>query len=374
MIKINGINLDEKTANLYVKNLDKNCAIVDAHGFNSFINHKIDGKSIMDNLKIIQSLLEIEKLKNIKFDKSYSEQINIVKEFYKTYFPSISETIDSIIDNKNPDYNVVLQLGKSVHSSVGHSGFATKLNFVVGLDGSLEGMITLVHELSHAISAHHTETISQTKAINSKDLSNQEKNELIAKFNEFCKHKSDFDIDCIGEIESHIVENLFVQYLLDKKIISQENYDTYFLSRKISLNNNLNLIFEENEIISNLPCPITYESVLKFIQNKHNEHSSNFKNIINRLKIMSERDEKSGKHSKYMYRYVVGEIVSSVWFDKYLTNLKNKKEMLDKFISYLSNTDKLNINSASEFLINEDFMNCINDYINLNEHNNEISI
>ena len=46
MIKINGINLDEKTANLYVKNLDKNCAIVDAHGFNSFINHKIDGKSI----------------------------------------------------------------------------------------------------------------------------------------------------------------------------------------------------------------------------------------------------------------------------------------------------------------------------------------
>ena len=79
--------------------------------------------------------------------------------------------------------------------------------------------------------------------------------------------------------------------------------------------------------------------------------------------------------SQYLINYVLAEIVSRVWFDKYENSSDTEQsEMIKNFTKYLSNAYNLNLEKANTFLLNQDFAKTIEDFINLINKNNDLTL
>ena len=58
------------------------------------------------------------------------------------------------------------------------------------------------------------------------------------------------------------------------------------------------------------------------------------------------------KHSKHIFRYVIGEVVSSVWLNTYLQSDKKQQKIMEKrFVNYLGKTDKANLENICELAL-----------------------
>lgn len=344
----NGYTYDDD----FVKKLDKSCARVQAHGFNDYLqNARFGGISPIDRLREIRKesdgFQKHDKEKSLKF--SQEEQLEIVKDFYKKLSPTLSQKVESIFDKNNPDYkvNIITDPSDKRHgkSRVGHSGNNTYLDVQIGLDGTVEGLRVAAHETSHALSAHQTKKVEVVKE--------QDEHKLM----DFIRSLGEYPRDCIGEIESHIIEYLFMEYLVDKGLISTDDFKNFETGRHNSFLHNIDLIREEYLILSNVSCPITNDSFEKFVKGMNTPliKTNKFKSLMNRSKLMAERCPEyntQDDYSQYRYRYVVGEIVSSLWYENYCQSSKEEKqEMIDKFVDYLSHTDTLELNGACNQLL-----------------------
>lgn len=170
-----------------------------------------------------------------------------------------------------------------------------------------------------------------------------------------------FEKDCVCEIESHIIERLFNRFLIKKGLYTNEDLENYEKGQQASLFSEINLIREERDIIKNLPCPVSYESLDKLVKGLQKNNQSR---LIDRVKKIHDED----KCSSYMFRYVVGRIVADQWIRGFenATNHQTRVEMLNKFQAYLDKTHKLDLDSACEDLLGQNFACVIEDYITTN--------
>ncbi len=336
----------------FVQKLNEKCGQVQAHGFNDYLqNSRYGGISPIDQLRKIRK--ETEDFKKIDREKSLKlsqdEQLQVVKDFYKQLTPELSEKVNSILEKTNPDYKVNIitdpldkRRGKSC---VGHSGNNTHLDVQIGLDGTVEGLRVAAHEMSHAMSGHQTRKVEIVKE--------QDEN----KFMDFIRSLGEYPRDCIGEIESHIIEYLFMEYLVDKEIILNDDFKNFEAIRHNSLLNNIDLIREEYDILSHVSCPITVDSFEHFVKKINTPiiKTNRYKSLMTRSKLMAERcpeDNTQDDYSQYRYRYVIGEIVSTLWYENYCQSSKEEKqEMINNFVEYLSQTDTLELDGACDKLI-----------------------
>ncbi|MGN1201148.1 MAG: hypothetical protein ACI4R8_02665 [Candidatus Caccovivens sp.] len=160
--------------------------------------------------------------------------------------------------------------------------------------------------------------------------------------------------DCIGEIESLFVEKLYLDYMLGNGIISKEEYDNNKQMRLNSLLNNLDLMFEEEEILSRLGQDITKESFLKLDSDtkEHGNHDA----LIRRLDIMVNGQNGKKLFGQYVFRYIVGDVVSEALYQDYL---KQPNETLNNFANYLEHNAKLNLKGSLQKLLGEEAENKI---------------
>lgn len=352
-MKANKLKVTEK----YVQELNQVLRRNKAHDYLHFLT-ETDGNNV-SYLDLIVQLEEVIKVKPYQQEKkinlSVEEMTKIIEEFYSKYFPKKADMIQQILNRTNPyfidqDGNSTVNFEKissdeNHTSSVGHSGNNPYLSFNVYLEDSIEDLRTTAHELSHAISSHEMKIVDAIKEKASKKV-----------FDRLTKDKS-FESDCICEIESHIVEKLFNQFLLSKGILSEEDIKIYENNQKISLISELNLIREELDIIRQLPCPITKESLSALVEKLYKD--KNFR-LIDRIKKM----HNISRNSQHMFRYIVGRVVAEVWFKTFKeckTN-KERREMLKIFQNYLNKTHELDLESACEELLGLDFTSIVEDY------------
>ncbi|MBQ9795987.1 MAG: hypothetical protein IJW36_03425 [Clostridia bacterium] len=338
----------------FVKKLNRNCEKVQAHHFNEYLaNARYGGISPLEQLNIIRKELnDFQKVDNEKTINFSQEQLlQIVKDFYESLNTQLSQQVNSILnrENPNPNYKVEIITDRKDPcfgiSHVGHSNLNTHLDVNISLDGSVEGLRVAAHELSHAISFHHTKKIEIAQQNDQKKLM------------DFLHYLGEYSRDCINEIESHIIEYLFMEFLVDRGIISNDDFKNFEAIRHNSLLNNIDLIREEYQILKNVSCPITVESFQNFVKKINTPliKTNRYKSLMNRSKLMAERkpeDNTQNHYSQYRYRYVIGEIVSTLWYENYSQSSKDKKqEMIDKFVEYLSITDTLSLETACNYLL-----------------------
>ncbi|MBO7508447.1 MAG: hypothetical protein J6T39_02245, partial [Clostridia bacterium] len=279
----------------------------------------------------------------------------LISDFFKEYFPKKSIEAISILEKTNPyffdkdekchiDFFRVLPDNKST-SSVGHHGNDDFLTFTAYLHGTLSDMRIITHEITHGISSHHK------KMIDLIDLGNQKA------VRDYQRTMSSFKHDCVGEIESHITERLFNYFLYKKKLLSKDDLINYDNLQRSSLAYEINTIKEECEVLKNLDCPVTFESLKKFVSNM--EEQENFR-LVDRTKKMMDKNQ----NASYMFRYVVGRIVAYEWFKEFKSTTTNDErcEMLAKFENFLDNTDSLTLDDACKFLLGKSFEKVANDF------------
>ena len=344
----------------YAQEFDAKCAKVNAHGFLRFLTEPdANNISLINLIDQVEDAITFEQSK-LDRDIQLNEQniSNYMNEFFSKYMPQKAEQVRQILSNTHPYFidsnggthvNFIPVKKEDNHSScVGHRGRHSFLDFNVYIHNSLDDLRTTAHELGHALSSHHQHLIEMIRS----NVPTQEIDKYTQK---------SFEKDCVCEIESHIIERLFNRFLIKKGLYTNEDLENYEKGQQASLFSEINLIREERDIIKNLPCPVSYESLDKLVKGLQKNNQSR---LIDRVKKIHDED----KCSSYMFRYVVGRIVADQWIRGFenATNHQTRVEMLNKFQAYLDKTHKLDLDSACEDLLGQNFACVIEDYITTN--------
>lgn len=342
-----------KISKQFADEFERKCARVNSHGFAHFLNAKQNNTSLIEQLVKIEDTITFKPTRPEKEVELNNEMISkVITEFYSEFLPKKSSEAEQIlnqnhplfIDNEGKSHINFIKNDKLHKNSVGHFGFKNYLDFSVCYNNSINDLRVTAHEISHAVSSRHQHLVNLIRNF-----------EPIEKIDTYTKQ--DFNRDCIGEIESLIVEKLFNKYLLKKGIYTEKDIQNYKNQEQNSLLNEINLIREENDIISQLPCPVTFDSIKAL--SKRLQDEKKFKHI-ERIEKMHNED----KHSSYMFRYVVGRVVSDQWIKKFEQSEENQqKEMLENFQNYLDKTHKLTLNDACEEILNANFNTIVENYV-----------
>lgn len=282
-------------------------------------------------------------------NKKQTEQY--VEGFFAEYMPQKLDEVKQIFNGTHPLF--INKKGKKQvsfkkayrgekSSGVQHVPGTTNLRFYINLYGDLNDYITTAHEISHALSAS-----MQNLSLNNYDPH--------AKLTE-----KSYEKDCMCEIESHITEKLFVEYMHNKKIFSDQDVKNYNDDVKEDMYFHSRLLSEELKIISVLPPALTIKSLSGYYENLKKSEDAR---LMRRFKRMCQGY--SNYNCYYVYRYFVAKIVADQWYKEYQSSPPQKQQnMLNTFQNYLEKTDQLNIESACQMLMGKNFETIASNYIN----------
>jgi len=336
-------------------------------GFRKFMSD--EGTSSITYYEMLNDLehtlrpASLKRVRDVNF--TFDDLKKCMHAFYGKYLPRKVDETDSILNSTNPYFidndgksHVYFQnvpKGDKRSSSVGHRGDDNFLEFNVYLHGSLDDLGITAHELSHAISGHHKKLIDAIR--------NGESDEAVERL---AQRPTQFD--CTGEIESYVVEGLFLRYLIDKGMATPADVENYKNLQTESLISDCRTIKEEREILNQLPQDFEEWNVLDLI-GKYDAEQNN--HMLRRMAAMA-TDHKDGPKQ---FRYIVGRIVADQWLKRYdAAEDESKLSMLDNFQDYLDQTDTLKLDEACEMLVGQNFYSTAEDYINdkVNEKKDDI--
>ncbi len=349
---------------------------LDALNYNIFLNDKtFNGYSIVDMIYKMQHYVHSKKFNKINKRLTNESSINLVLEFYDKI--GLKEKLEKILTGKHPTFTTIISKN-SEESYVGHTGHDKTITFSVGEMGTYNGISILVHESAHALNGFYTKFANLLNKYN----------KMVKTFGENSKEAKDVDTsilnhinnskhplnDCITEIDSHIAEMLFLEYAVDKNLISPEDKQVYNQMNINSLKNNIVQTILDDHIYYNIR-KIKEESNNKFNEITEGEYfklkekllsQKHGQDFIERLNFISKCKSSNIKqyNCKHKLRYVVATIFSYVWIDKYnQSNKQEKQKMLQNYKSFLLKIDKLDLdNSLSLLLPNETYESTINKF------------
>jgi len=360
---------------------------LDSLNYNIFLNEKFyKNQSIADVLYKLQYLIPYKPAKKINKGITIDNSINLVLEFYEQL--GLRENLEPILTNKHPMFNTIIDKS-SEDSYVSHSTIDPKITFSIGNLGTFYGAINMAHESSHAICGYYTEFAKlvdeQNKAL-IHGLISKEYNLAWDNIEKCIRDVAQPKKDCISEINTYIIENLFLEFAEKKNLISPEDKISYKNLKSNSIRRDIEVIIEEELIYRNIryikeKLNNTNNSLFEneYLQLKEELSKHNSKEwITKRLNFISKRQSinKQNTNCKFRFRYVVAEIFSTVWMDNYLkSNKKEKQKMIDNFKTFLLNNLDYDIDSMTELLLpNETYETIINKFVELvNSKNQELS-
>ena len=363
-IKIGNQTFSEAQLKQMAEQLDKNCAKSNAHGYHKFLKEtKLNNTSLIEFIRELQKLSAKNKYNESgKLNLTEQQQFNLTIEFFKNLDEKLGALVESILSRKNKNYK--LKIDPNGHAHAGHNNKDDFIEIVVDLNGTLGGFVTLPHELAHAVSTHHTKLLDLVSNIKTAEQTRdkQQFEKAENEFNIFTKSLGEYNKDCVGEIESHIVERLFYRFLLKNGVITDADYQNYRVEAMNSFNSNLNQVSEEYQVLSHLPCPITFDAAMEYAQKLLAKKSYN---LLGRMHTMADPDPKhDAVKSEYAMRYIVAEIVATEWMEIYEQCNKNERQqMKQQFVEYLSKTADFNVEDATQFLLNKSLVQTIEDFL-----------
>lgn len=360
---------------------------LDSLNYNIFLNDKFyKDKSIADVLYKLQHLVPYKPAKKINKGITIENSIDLVLEFYDQI--GLKENLEQILTNKHPMFETIID--KAIEDSyVRHSTIDPKITFSVGCLGTFYGAINIAHEGAHAISGYYTKYAKlvdeQNKAL-THGLISKEYNLAWDNIENCIKDATQPKKDCTSEINTYIIEKLFLEFAEKKNLISPEDKIFYNNMKSNSIRKDIEIIIEEEIIYRNIrnikeksDNTINSLSENEYLQLKEDlsKRKSN-KWLIEKLNFISKRQSlnKENTNCKFRFRYLVAEIVSTVWIDTYLqSNKKEKQKMIDDFKTFLLNNLDYDIDNTIELLLpNDTYETIINKFVKLvNNKDQELS-
>lgn len=163
------------------------------------------------------------------------------------------------------------------------------------------------------------------------------------------------------EIESHFIEKVFAEWLVENGVLSQEDY-----RHKCDL--------QLHDLVVDCCRLLNENYILK--QLNHDYSKQNLQRIVDETPYLEKtvREMAYGKNGnknfwgKFVARYIIGEMVAQVLYEDYQ---KSPVAISMVFDEYMSKNAEFGLGEGISFLIGENYMDRINNtFFPKNEHNN----
>lgn len=162
--------------------------------------------------------------------------------------------------------------------------------------------------------------------------------------------------DCLGEICSMFMENVFAEYLLQTKMIDMAQYETFLKKREQDFVGNVRTLLEEDEILRQLKVPITGEQLVLLEE----KYKGTKRGEILKYRIGEMIDEEHPVHGEHCFRYVVGQILSQLIFEEYK---QDKSNALKRFKQFISKNAEMDAGEAFSTLLGENYKRKIKNFL-----------
>ena len=170
-----------------------------------------------------------------------------------------------------------------------------------------------------------------------------------------------YDHDAIAEVESLIVERLYLKYALDHGIISEKEYRNIVNSSANEILMNSRRIAREEEIGLKLGPNPTPQEVKAYIDELNKGRKIRTLDSVKTFEYASS--------PSWYNRYLSGQIVADVWMDRYEhATKKEQKEMLNNFNFYLKDNKNATLDGACTYLLGMDFAQTVDVYVEMREN------
>ena len=314
--------------------------------FVSFMEQPIDGRRFIDALRdIVSQPVRFTKLDNIE-NLTLDEAKELVASFYASIDSNTGERVAQILNNNDPQVNLAIVEDTDVtpKGNVNHSGMNQYVTLNCTYDNTIYGSIVLAHETGHSISNNLTILAKLSQKMAQTPSS--------AIFESYLQHRrrlsslKPLNRDAVAEIESHIFESLYCDYLLQQGVIDEEYIDNFQDMRQASLYNNILTLLEDYTCIKGLRYPITQENL--------QEQLTRSELPIGHIQDFLRRFEDKGFMFQHRIKYVIGEIVSTNWINKYHTtsSQRTRSQMKHRLLTYLDKCYSYDVESACKQLLN----------------------
>lgn len=263
---------------------------------------------------------------------SLKEMVKIVYDFYKSIDVNLFDSLYNILHDESVSINFKepAKYDKSRHNYCSNGDAGRKL--FVEPDNNLYGLITVCHEFCHMLSQRMQE---DKRAVDSS----------------------------IGEVESLFIEKVFANYLLEKGIITSEEYEQFEMGKDYSLLNDITYCFQRNDLLNIINgAPLTEEKVDEIVEKL--ENNPNREILLYRFQRMAENSKDRKADYAPLERYVIGQIVATVLFDRYLND---RQGTIEKFKRYLSHNAELDFTQMLDELLGKDAIGTYQEYMNIQE-------
>ena len=287
----------------------------------------------------------------------------MIVDFYRLFDIEIGNRVAHILNNE--DNHIRLNITEDPQAipsgNVKHADMDTFITINCIFDNTIHGSTVLAHEIGHAISNN----ISILAKLSAKMAQTNKSSTYTSYSNHKDRLSSQKPLyrDAIGEVESHIFETLYYDYLLDKEVISNAFYDNLLSIRQNSLYNNILILLEDYQCIKNLRYPISMHNVNNRI------HES--KLPLGHIQDFLNRFEDNGFMFQHRIKYVIGELVTANWIDKYHAThtQRARSQMKHRLISFLNKSYAYDVDSACMQLLKQDFATITHEYAKTPRHN-----
>lgn len=220
---------------------------------------------------------------------------------------------------------------------------------------TIQGFEIMAHEMGHVFTGRNNKKITLLKKV--WEAKGEQQHEFaVRELDGFCREKCACEYDSIGEIETMIIEKLFLLFLSEdekcRKLLGQYgfNIDEYINEYEREHENmayeRVRNIVETKKILNkyNLTNSLRDEKEFDAFLSKLPDDST-------REQFKCDMEQLSSNDAKYSFRYVVGEAISKYWFDRFKTADKEvRKELKNQFVEFWRKTDKFDIEQASALL------------------------
>lgn len=267
-------------------------------------------------------------------EKPYTlgDMIKIVYDFYKSLDINLYEKLFSILhdDSVSVNFSEPAKHDKSRHNVCSQGDRGRKISLAP--ENNLYGLITVCHEFCHMLSQRMQEN---KRAVDS----------------------------TIGEVETLFIEKVFANYLLENGIITNAEYENTMMGGDYSLLGDITYCFQRNDLLNIIDCEqLTGEKVDELVDKLKNNPNCDV--LLSRLKKMASLSKTSPADYSPIERYVIGQIVGTVLFDRYQND---RQCTIEKFKNYLSHNSELTFSQMLKELLDKDAFGIYNEYMDIKE-------
>ncbi len=280
------------------KKLDEVCSSHDLGGFFQMIS------PWMKPILTLRERLNMRDVNLKKCDLSLAEMEALSLDFFNEFDMGLKEKIERVLHDQTTIIHSAEPAEKGSKTAVGITTLANGTDVVeVDLhpENNIMGIVSIAHEFSHILSQRVQEKLKP-------------------------------NTDCVGEIESMFVEQIFIDWLVKKEVISEEDRSALRQTRENSLINDIGQIYDELRVVEKLGTPIS----AKRLQNWDTELAAkqDFGERGHFIRTIEHMITKPDETAEYKFRYVFGEIVARALYNDFLDNPKLTFERFQQFLAH----------------------------------------